>query len=140
MFPIQGIVKSQNRMNLFKHVALWQSLVFLMLICLIWACEQSGILSVYFQEPLASSGTLRVCIMSFGVLFCAFVMIGNTYLQQKRIVSGFLTICSYCKNIQIDENIWEQIEGYVSNHSRAVFSHGICPNCYAKAEQEMTKS
>ena len=77
--------------------------------------------------------------MSGGVLFCAFVMIGNTYLQQKRIVSGFLIICSYCKNIQIDENIWEQIEGYVSKHSQAMFSHGICPKCYAKIEQELDK-
>src|SRR5450759_120876 len=107
MSAIHDIVKSQNRLNLFAYVALWQLLVFIMLICLIWACEQTGILSVYFKEPQASSSILRVYIMSAGALFCAFVMIGNTYLQQKRIVSGFLTICSYCKKIRIDENIWE---------------------------------
>jgi len=28
-----------------------------------------------------------------------------------------------------DENYWEQLETYVSEHGEASFSHGICPNC-----------
>lgn len=140
MGAIEVIIKLKKRINVFAYIALWQALVFVLLISLIWACEQTGILSVYFNEPLASSGTLRVYIMSVGVLVCAFVMIGNTYLQQKRIVSGFLIICSYCKHVQIDENIWEQVEGYVAKHSQATFSHGICPKCYEKIEQEMDKA
>lgn len=140
MVTIRNIFRLKSWGNLFTYVALWQSLVFLMMICLIWACEESGILSFYFKEPMASSGILRVYVMSIGVLFCAFVMIGNTFLQQKRIVYGFLIICSFCKNIKINENIWEQIEGYVSERSKATFSHGICPKCYAKVMQEMDKS
>jgi len=137
MSAIKGIIGLKNRINVFAYVALWQALVFMLLICLIWACEQSDILSIYFKEPLASSGILRVYVMSIGVLICAFITIGNTYLQQKRILSGFLVICAYCKQIKIDQNIWEQIEGYVSEHSQTTFSHGICPQCLAKVEQEI---
>ncbi|MDD5678206.1 MAG: hypothetical protein PHW60_09495 [Kiritimatiellae bacterium] len=140
MSAIRIGVRSNKRTNVFAYVALWQALVFVLLICLIWACEQSDILSFYFDASMASSGILRAYVMSIGVLVCAFVMIGNTYLQQKRIVSGFMIICAYCKQIKIDNNIWEQIEGYISKHSQATFSHGICPKCFAKITQETHKS
>jgi PAS domain S-box-containing protein len=45
---------------------------------------------------------------------------------------GLLPICAYCKKVRNDENYWEQIETYVSSHSEALFSHGICPDCKPK--------
>lgn len=45
---------------------------------------------------------------------------------------GFLPICAYCKKIRDDEGYWSQVEKYVSDHSEAKFSHGICPACFAK--------
>ena len=51
-------------------------------------------------------------------------------LARVRQLQGLLPICAYCKRIRNDENYWEQLETYVSAHSEASFSHGICPNCY----------
>lgn len=51
-------------------------------------------------------------------------------------LQGFLPICSYCKKIRNDRNYWEQIESYISNHSNALFSHGICPECGDKVKAE----
>ena len=51
-------------------------------------------------------------------------------LASVRQLQGLLPICAYCKRIRNDENYWEQLETYVSEHSQATFSHGICPNCY----------
>ncbi|MHB8655158.1 MAG: response regulator [Terriglobia bacterium] len=45
-------------------------------------------------------------------------------------LQGLLPICSYCKKIRDDKNYWQQVEGYISAHSEAQFSHGICPDCY----------
>ena len=45
-------------------------------------------------------------------------------------LQGLLPICSYCKKIRDDKNYWQQVEGYISSHSEAQFSHGICPDCY----------
>jgi hypothetical protein len=39
-------------------------------------------------------------------------------------------ICSYCKRIRTDENYWEQVDRFVTEHSEVRFSHGICPSCY----------
>jgi PAS domain S-box-containing protein len=57
----------------------------------------------------------------------------------KRL-RGFLPICSYCKKIRNDRNYWEQIEIYISSHSEAVFSHGICPECETKAMAEFERN
>ncbi len=51
-------------------------------------------------------------------------------LTSVRQLQGLLPICSYCKRIRNDQNYWEQLETYLSEHSEASFSHGICPNCY----------
>ena len=51
-------------------------------------------------------------------------------LTSVRQLQGLLPICSYCKRIRNDQNYWEQLETYLSDHSEALFSHGICPSCY----------
>src|SRR5579862_184655 len=54
----------------------------------------------------------------------------------KRL-TGLLPICSYCKRIRTDTDYWEQVESYITEHTDAVFSHGICPSCLAKALEEV---
>ena len=53
-------------------------------------------------------------------------------LARVKQLQGLLPICSYCKRIRDDRNYWRQVEAYISEHSGAVFSHGICPECYDK--------
>ena len=48
---------------------------------------------------------------------------------QIKVLRGFLPICSYCKKIRDDRGCWKQLETYISEHSEALFSHGICPAC-----------
>jgi sigma-B regulation protein RsbU (phosphoserine phosphatase) len=57
-------------------------------------------------------------------------------LDNVRQLEGFLSICSYCKRIRTEEQQWEQMERYISDHSHAQFSHGICPTCYEKAKAD----
>ena len=53
-------------------------------------------------------------------------------LAKVNQLQGLLPICAYCKTIRDDRNYWQQVEGYISQHSGARFSHGICPDCYAR--------
>ncbi|PKK89751.1 MAG: response regulator [Candidatus Wallbacteria bacterium HGW-Wallbacteria-1] len=48
---------------------------------------------------------------------------------QVKTLRGLLPICSSCKKIRNDGGYWSQIEEYITLHSDAVFSHGICPDC-----------
>ena len=49
--------------------------------------------------------------------------------EQLKTLKGLIPICSNCKNIKNDEGSWQQLEEYISKHSEAQFSHGICPEC-----------
>ena len=53
-------------------------------------------------------------------------------LARVKQLQGLLPICSYCKKIRDDQNYWQQVESYISEHSEAQFSHSICPDCYEK--------
>ena len=50
-------------------------------------------------------------------------------LAQIKSLKGLLPICASCKKIRKDDGYWQQIEGYVREHSEAEFSHSICPDC-----------
>src|SRR6516164_5130188 len=54
----------------------------------------------------------------------------QTALSNVKQLRGLLPICSYCKRIRGDDQYWQQVEGYIAEHSDAQFSHGICPSCY----------
>jgi PAS domain S-box-containing protein len=58
-------------------------------------------------------------------------------LSQIKMLSGMLPICSYCKKIRDDKGYWSQIESYISRHSEAEFTHGMCPDCAAKIYAEL---
>ncbi|MEW6107858.1 MAG: GAF domain-containing protein [Nitrospirota bacterium] len=60
-------------------------------------------------------------------------------LAKVRTLSGLLPICSSCKKVRDDRGYWSQIESYVSEHSEAEFSHGICPDCEKKIYDELEK-
>ena len=50
-------------------------------------------------------------------------------LAHAHVLSGLLPICASCKKIRDDKGYWNQIELYIRDHSDAMFSHSICPEC-----------
>ncbi len=53
-------------------------------------------------------------------------------LAKVKLLKGLLPICSTCKKIRNDSGYWSSIEGYITDHSEADFSHGVCPDCIRK--------
>jgi PAS domain S-box-containing protein len=53
-------------------------------------------------------------------------------LANVKSLSGLLPICASCKKIRDDKGYWSQVESYISQHSEATFTHGICPDCIKK--------
>jgi hypothetical protein len=60
-------------------------------------------------------------------------------MKQVKLLSGLLPICSSCKKIRDDQGYYQKIETYITEHSEAHFTHGICPDCasdmYAEIEE-----
>lgn len=58
-------------------------------------------------------------------------------LAEVKTLSGLIPICGWCKKVRGDAGYWQNVEHYVSSHTDAVFSHGICPTCAAKFQDEI---
>ncbi len=51
-------------------------------------------------------------------------------LANVKALQTLLPMCAYCKSIRNDQNYWEKVETYFSQHSNVSFTHSYCPNCY----------
>ena len=58
-------------------------------------------------------------------------------LDNVEALSGLLPICASCKNVRNSNGKWDPVEIYISKHSEADFSHGICPECVKKLYPEI---
>lgn len=50
-------------------------------------------------------------------------------LARIKTLRGLIPICAGCKKIRDDRGYWHQVERYITEHSEAEFSHGMCPEC-----------
>jgi transcriptional regulator with GAF, ATPase, and Fis domain len=60
----------------------------------------------------------------------------TSMLQELSVLRGILPICAKCKRIRNDKGYWQQVEEYISQHSEALFSHGLCPECESSYVEE----
>ncbi|HEX2720364.1 MAG TPA: hypothetical protein VHM71_05380 [Candidatus Deferrimicrobium sp.] len=66
--------------------------------------------------------------------------------RQVLTLEGILPMCASCKKIRkegakaTDPGAWMPVDSYITRHSEATFSHGICPECartlYGWSEKE----
>lgn len=55
---------------------------------------------------------------------------GTAYLTaQIKVLYGYIRVCSACKKIEDGGGRWVAWESYISRHSEADFTHGICEDC-----------
>jgi K+-sensing histidine kinase KdpD len=50
-------------------------------------------------------------------------------LERVSMLTGLLPVCAACKSIRDEHGNWRQMEEYLSEHSKAKFTHGMCPAC-----------
>jgi len=60
-------------------------------------------------------------------------------LGRIKRLEGIIPICMHCKSIRHDDSSWQQLEKYISAHTDALFSHGVCPTCLEKHYPEIKK-
>jgi len=60
----------------------------------------------------------------------------NRELTEKshhiKSLQGLIPMCAACKKIRDDRGYWYQLEKYLTEHSAAEITHGLCPDCIRK--------
>jgi hypothetical protein len=134
--PAPESVPTINWRRPFEYIAFWQFLAFILLVCLVWANEVLDFPAMFYGDKSGRLDWIGASILTVIIIITGFITIAHTYVQQRRAIRGIITICSYCKKVQIDKEIWQRIESYVSHNTDAEFTHGICPECYFKLTGE----
>jgi K+-sensing histidine kinase KdpD len=102
----------------------------------------------YFSTVWDSPGTLiesmvnaviRISVFSLIAVLADRVASQTRQLEREvQQLEGLLPICSHCKKIKDQDGSWTIMERYISDHSHAEFSHGICPDCLEKHYPEIS--
>ncbi|MBI3193319.1 MAG: response regulator [Ignavibacteriae bacterium] len=58
-------------------------------------------------------------------------------LDKVKALSGLLPMCAWCKKIRDDDGYWHQVEEYLTIHTDAKLTHGICKECSEKIMKEI---
>jgi transcriptional regulator with GAF, ATPase, and Fis domain len=58
-------------------------------------------------------------------------------LSEIKTLRGIIPICMHCKNIRDDKGYWTRVDTYVTKHTDAKFTHGVCPQCANKYYTDM---
>lgn len=53
----------------------------------------------------------------------------SDYISEIKTLRDFIPICSFCKKVRDDEGFYHEVEVYITEHTGAKFSHGVCPQC-----------
>jgi hypothetical protein len=113
----------------FAYIAFWQLLTFIILIMLVWLNELQDGAAVFFHNTPDKFNIFRACTLTAAVLIAAIITIGNTYLQQRRVLKSLIAVCSNCHRVRINDEVWQKLEEYIGERSLLTFSHGLCPDC-----------
>ncbi|MBI4912988.1 MAG: DUF4118 domain-containing protein [Acidobacteria bacterium] len=108
----------------------------------VFVLHESGI--PFYRHWDMANGLLSFLAISYAVIWAKQILLrveeANVHLQealeQVRTLEGMLPICAWCHKVRDDQGLWEQVESYVSKHSKAQWTHGICPSCAEKIKQE----
>lgn len=119
--------------NTSRKILSIQAAGFTVLLILIWLNEfldfphllfQARRTHINWKEAAFESG-LIIALAVFSLLAT------RRLLRTIRRLEGILPVCSFCKKIRNDSD-WVPIEEYISKHSDAAFTHGVCPECARK--------
>ena len=113
---------------------------------------QANLLHLTWQAGQIAAGDYSQRVHFMGAFSSAFNSMVEALEEKRRTetllretqarvkhLEGIIPICSYCKKIRDDQASWQQMEQYISDHSEALFSHSICPECFTKARADLAK-
>lgn len=91
----------------------------------------------YFLDlkPLAidekTAALVRFFVLTLLAVLTTLLARQSRLLRQRVVLlEGILPICAGCKSIRDEQGNWLSLEGYITAHSNAQFSHGFCPSCF----------
>ncbi len=131
----------RNWLLLFTFTAAAAWYVFRAALALVYAGSPAGVLSALSIQRatfLLAFGAIILVISGFVIANIQRLLQDlNRAEREVTALSGLLPICANCRRIRDDNGRWIHIELYLTRHSDASFSHGLCDECASKLHPDL---
>jgi len=89
------------------------------------------LIAIFVDVPASIAANTANALVRVAVLSLLAFLVGHTVRQSReiKVLRGRLPICMWCKRIRNEGGSWQKFETYITEHSEADFSHGLCPEC-----------
>ncbi len=57
-------------------------------------------------------------------------------MKEIKTLRGLIPVCAWCRKMRNEKGYWLQVEEYLTEHTDAEFTHGMCEECSKKAFAE----
>lgn len=121
--------KPRSKRPVLERIALWQLCCVFFIIAAVWLFEGIDLPARLRGVPTASADWRSATWHSIVALVFGLAAVLPIYLYQRRFTRKAVTICSYCRRVQVDEEEWTAIEAYFAEKTHVTYSHGVCPDC-----------
>jgi len=117
-------------------VLVYESVGFGLILLFTWFNELVGLPGVLARQPHVSN--LSYCLVETLIIvpiWAVVFVLTRRLLAHLYYLEGFLRVCAWCRKVaQNDE--WLQLEQYFATRFHIGTSHGICPDCLKKVEED----
>lgn len=123
-----------------KKLIIYQLIAFGVLMFLIIGDEVFDFPHTLFGAP-ATPINWRECWIegSYILVLAVFsIFLTKILIAKVKYLEGFIPICSYCRKVRVGRE-WQSLEQFLSVHSEAELSHGLCPECAQRHYGEYMK-
>jgi hypothetical protein len=105
---------------------------FATLILLLWTDDVFDLPKLFGMSVQSILFEQTVIVSLLAAALCGWLLLTTSrILKRLQYLEGFLSVCSFCKRIHVDEQ-WIPIEIYISQRTDTKFSHGLCEACKEK--------
>ena len=120
------------------RILLFEGIGFGLVLSLLWLTEALDLPHVLLGAPATIVNWRESIVESLVVVVLGAGTLSWTYRALARIhyLEGYFRVCMYCKRVYADDK-WVPIEEYIIDHSEAVPSHSVCPECKLKHHPQL---
>lgn len=119
----------RSKRPVLERIALWQLCCVIFIVMAIWLFEVVNLPARFQGAPAAPADWRGATLHTIVALVFGLAAVLPVYVYQRRFTRKAVTICSYCRRVQVDDERWTAIEAYFAEQTHATYSHGVCPDC-----------
>jgi CheY-like chemotaxis protein len=93
-----------------------------------WHLSQRAGLQMAVLERLVEERTLKLTKANSAL---------TDALANVKELTGLVPICGHCKKVRDDHDFWTTVEKYITDRTKAKFTHSLCPACLEKQLREI---